>query len=158
MFYLENININDFSINPDTWVDLDFRGIADKQFMEWYNNKDREMLKFDLYTIGNIIRKEPHFGGAWYNREGNLIAIKEVKYNNPVTVVFWSDGTKTTSKCQKGDIYSKETGLTICVLKKLKNNNWFQKLINDWVPTDDKTTQVTLKDLRKKERGPHYAD
>ncbi len=48
---------------------------------------------------------------------------KDVIFNNPVTVVFWEDGTKTIVRCQEGDTYSKEAGLAMAIVKKLYGNS-----------------------------------
>ena len=47
-----------------------------------------------------------------------MLTIKKVIYNPPATIILWNDGTKTTSKCEYGDVYSKEMGFMLCVLKK----------------------------------------
>lgn len=62
------------------------------------------------------------------------IKVEKVVFNNPATIVFWEDGTKTVVKCQDGDTYSKETGFVMCYLKKLLgNDNTFNKEITKWV-------------------------
>lgn len=91
------------------------------------------------------------FGGMLADEYGNSLYIKEVIYNDPATIVFWSDGTKTTSKCQKGDIYSPEVGLILAVLKKITSGDFVATLLEDWVP--EGKTRVTLKDVRKKHRN-----
>lgn len=49
-------------------------------------------------------------------------AIEKVIFNDPATIVIWSDGTKTVVKCQDGDTYSKELGLAMCISKKFLGN------------------------------------
>ena len=44
--------------------------------------------------------------------------VKKVIYNNPATIVFWSDGTKTTSKCDNEDTFDEMTGFLLCIAKK----------------------------------------
>ncbi len=57
-----------------------------------------------------------------------------VIFNDPATVVYWSDDTKTVVKCQPGDTFSAETGLTTAMLKKyMGNDNTFNKVINYWL-------------------------
>lgn len=57
-----------------------------------------------------------------------------VIFNNPATIVYWSDGTKTVVKCQPGDTFSAETGLTTAMLKKyMGNDNTFNRVINYWL-------------------------
>ena len=41
-------------------------------------------------------------------REHYIPEIKNVYFNNPMTIVIWDDGTKTMVKCQPGDVYSEE--------------------------------------------------
>ena len=51
-----------------------------------------------------------------------------------VTIVFWDDGDKTVVKCQPGDTFSAEAGLTAAMLKKyMGNDNTFNKVINEWL-------------------------
>ena len=48
----------------------------------------------------------------------DYLAVDRVVYNDPATIVFWRDGTKTVVKCQQGDTYDKEKGLALCFMKK----------------------------------------
>ena len=45
--------------------------------------------------------------------------IKNVIFNAPATIVFWSDGSKTVVKCMDEDTYSKDVGLAMCFMKKM---------------------------------------
>lgn len=64
--------------------------------------------------------------------------IKDVIFNDPATIVLWADGTKTVVKCQDGDIYSKETGLALCIAKKaLGNKGNFNEIFKKWIPDGD---------------------
>lgn len=57
-----------------------------------------------------------------------------VIFNDPATIVYWSDGTKTVVKCQPGDVFSAEAGLTTAMLKKyMGNDNTFNRVINEWL-------------------------
>lgn len=67
--------------------------------------------------------------------------IANVYFNDPVTVVLWSDGTKTTVRCQEGDVYSKEVGLSLCVTKKaLGNMPNFNNIFRKWCPEEKMET------------------
>ena len=60
--------------------------------------------------------------------------IEKVIFNDPATIVLWKDGTKTVVKCNKGDTYSKETGLVMCIAKKaLGNKSNFNNVIKKWL-------------------------
>jgi hypothetical protein len=54
---------------------------------------------------------------------------KKVIFNNPATIVIWSDGTKTVVTRQKGDRYNKEEGLALCYMKKALGNS--SRVFND---------------------------
>lgn len=84
--------------------------------------------------------------------DGLKIYITKVLYNNPATIVFWSDGTQTRNICPPDILYNPDTGLAFCMLKKLMGNTEMAKLFNDWELKDyhnDKNHYVELKDVRK---------
>lgn len=72
-------------------------------------------------------------------RETYIPEVKNVYFNNPMTVVMWNDGTKTIVECQSGDVYSAETGLALCIAKKaLGNMPNFNNVFKKWIPEDKK--------------------
>lgn len=65
--------------------------------------------------------------------------IRNVIYNNPATIVKWRDGTKTVVKCQDGDTYNPETGLAMCIIKKLYGNKGrYNDIFKKWLPKKEK--------------------
>lgn len=89
-------------------------------------------LEFDLGEIKDIkfINQLPKF---------DKNEIKDVIYNNPATIVFWKDGTKTVVKCQKdkGDTYNPELGLAMCIIKKMCGNKGnYNDVFNKWLPKE----------------------
>ena len=67
--------------------------------------------------------------------------IKDVIFNDPATIVFWKDGTKTVVKCQKdkGDTYNPELGLAMCIIKKMSGNKGnYNDVFNKWLPDENK--------------------
>ena len=48
--------------------------------------------------------------------------VERVIYNDPATVVYWGDGTKTVVICHDGDVYDERTGFLLCCAKKLFGN------------------------------------
>lgn len=76
---------------------------------------------------------------------GRLPMPVNVIFNNPATIVFWDDGDKTVVKCQPGDTFSAETGLTTAMLKKyMGNDNTFNKVINEWLERSHHTNTPAL--------------
>lgn len=63
----------------------------------------------------------------------NYFAIKKVIFNNPATIVYWADGTKTVVKRQKGDRWDKEKGLAMAIAKKaLGNKGNYCNVLKKW--------------------------
>ena len=50
--------------------------------------------------------------------------IKDVIFNDPATIVFWIDGSKTVVKCQKGETFDPEKGLAMAISKKVLGNDY----------------------------------
>lgn len=61
--------------------------------------------------------------------------ITNVIFNDPATIVFWSDGTKTVVKCCEDDTFDKEKGLAMAVCKKVTGNNSerFHRGMRSWI-------------------------
>lgn len=62
-----------------------------------------------------------------------MLTIKKIMYKRPATIVFWNDGTKTVSVCEKGDVYNKELGFALCVLKKKYDNKTVHQMLDTYV-------------------------
>lgn len=52
----------------------------------------------------------------------NIPEVKKVIFNDPATIIYWKDGTKTVVKCQKGDYFDLEKGFAMAFLKKCWGN------------------------------------
>lgn len=83
--------------------------------------------------------------------------IKNVIFNDPATIVFWADGTKTVVKCQEGDIFDPEKGLTMAITKKVYGNKGsYCNVIKKWCdPYHEKQKEkndlvARIRDLGKK--------
>ena len=64
--------------------------------------------------------------------------IKNVIFNDPATIVFWEDGTKTVVKCQENDEFDPEKGLAMAIAKKAYGNkgNYCNKM-KKWLPKEE---------------------
>lgn len=64
-----------------------------------------------------------------------LPEIVKVHFNDPMTVVIWADGTKTTVKCDPEDWYDEHVGLAMCIAKKaLGNTGRYYEVFKKHVP------------------------
>ena len=62
-----------------------------------------------------------------------MLTIKKIMYKPPATIVFWNDGTKTVAVCEKGDVYNRELGFALCVLKKKYGNKKVHDMFDKYV-------------------------
>ena len=76
-----------------------------------------------------------------YNSMWKRTKIKNVIFNDPATIVFWSDGTKTVVKCGENDIYDPEKGLAMAVSKKClgtnKSHSNYMDEFKKWLPKEE---------------------
>lgn len=116
-----------------------------KYIYNWSNPRDEfPVFTVDLKLIPENRREVMDIEKALYSRNyedvtklGTLPLIKNVYFNPPATVVLWNDGTKTVVKCQDGDTYSKETGLALCIAKKVMGNKGnYNDIFRKWIPEE----------------------
>ena len=81
-----------------------------------------------------------------------LPEIKDVIFNEPATIVMWSDGTKTVVKCQEGEGYDPEKGMAMAISKKaLGNKGNYCEVFKKWLPEEEEVNddRVSSNDLHK---------
>lgn len=91
-----------------------------------------EPLLFEI----KLVYKKPILHHIYSNNylnffSNNIPEVKKVIFNDPATIVYWKDGTKTVVKCQNGDDFDPEKGFAMAFLKKCWGNkgNFNDKLI-----------------------------
>ena len=110
--------------------------------------------------------------------------IEKVLFQNPATIVFWSDGTKTVVNCmdnvetkkkivdgkeviirkpRKCDTYSKEAGLAMAIVKKWAGNNGnynniFRKFIPEMTEEEEKEIRPSIPTCEIGRWYPSFAD
>ena len=86
---------------------------------------DEALKREALYHRGDVRKEEPSM---------NAGSIKNVIFNPPATVVYWTDGTKTVVKCNENDIFDPEKGLALAVAKRCAGNRGaYYTEIRHWV-------------------------
>lgn len=64
--------------------------------------------------------------------------ITKVIFNDPATIVFWNDGSKTIVKCNPEDKFDPEKGLAMACMKKLfGNKGYYNDIFRKWLPEED---------------------
>lgn len=64
------------------------------------------------------------------------VEIVKVIFNNPATIVFWSDGKKTVVQCSSDEAFDEEKGLAMAISKRVLGNkgNYYNEF-KKWLPT-----------------------
>ena len=91
-----------------------------------------EPLLFEIKLVYEKTILHYNYANNYLNfLSNNIPEVKKVIFNDPATIVYWKDGTKTVVKCQKGDDFDPEKGFAMAFLKKCWGNkgNFNDKLI-----------------------------
>lgn len=126
------------------YADLYYTKVPENQISIDFDIKDADGNKKRGYH--EIVRTK------YIERNNPMISkIKNVIWNCPATIVFWTDGTKTVVKAHGNDSFDPEKGLVMAIAKKAMGNkgNYYNE-IKKWLdecPYDDKL--YTLDDLEK---------
>lgn len=84
-------------------------------------------IKKAIESIGDTKESNNHDWVSEFSnylvRTFNKTSIKDVIFNNPVTIVFWADGTKTVVKAENEE-FDPEKGLAMAIAKKALGNNY----------------------------------
>ena len=77
------------------------------------------------------------------------LSIHKVIFNNPCTIILWSDKTKTIVKCGEDEEYDPEKGMAMAISKKfLGNKGNYYETFKKWLPEEEKPIEfdVSFKD------------
>lgn len=105
---------------------------------------DYDIIIKHLYETPNLI--DTDCTSTWINMadllqdihriEKRRLTITNVIFNDPATIVFWSDGTKTVVKADN-ETFDAEKGLAIAVTKKFFGNKGsYYDEIKKWLPDE----------------------
>ena len=101
---------------------------------------EKEEEPMPTNTPNNFIFKLINNGGLIIRtrRQINMQLIKKVIFNDPATIVCWSDGTKTVVKCRGNDTFDPEKGLAMAISKKFFDNmSYYYDVFKKWLPKND---------------------
>ena len=95
-------------------------------------------------------------------RSSNTVPkIEHVIFNEPATIVFWKDGTKTVVKAQDGEEYDPEKGLAMAISKKAMGNNrdyylTFKKCLKKYEKQYPELPQISFEEAMKRASEAAY--
>ena len=133
-----------------------FDAISKKVLNEMRKHKEEhmrvstEILKFfnDMEETSSKRLQGNITTGYHYVDEGKpyLPAIKKVIFNEPATIVIWSDGIKTVVKCDC-ESFDPEKGMAMAIAKRaLGNNGNYYETFKKWLPEKPKPIDI-LRDM-----------
>lgn len=141
------------------------REMLAKGLTEGITNSDPESKQYAKQII-NLIYGVNTMTEMLYRRDElrmnaitNKPTIKDVIFNNPATIVFWSDNTKTVVKCQDGDIYDPEKGLAMAICKKFFGNKGnYCNEFNKWMKKYDEQCEINTFEYAMAKFYKHLTD
>lgn len=99
----------------------------------------KQYIDNDVQAVQAAATRHQVYYGQFFKPLTTLVpAIRKVIFNDPATIVFWMDGTKTIVKAQDGDIFDPEKGLTTAITKKaLGNKGNYCNELKKWLPEEE---------------------
>ena len=115
------------SLYPKMWITT-ARGNGKSAFLDY--------CKRDVEVTNRMLNH--HYG--YQQSKEYYFKIKKVIFNDPATIVFWADGSKTVVKCQEGDVFDKEKGLAMAISKRaLGDKGRYCEEFKKWIPEIEET-------------------
>ena len=92
----------------------------------------REILNYitnDIYTTKEAIKIMRN-------------SIKKIIFNDPATIIIWSNGDKTIVKCGEGETYDPEKGMAMAIAKHfLGDKGNYYETFKKWLPKEHETVK-----------------
>ena len=98
------------------WKAPSLKNIASTEMISYAKPVTGDIIRERINSIANNIRCGLEF--SIIKTSIGVPMIDRIIFNNPSTVVFWTDGTKTVVTAMDGDEFSKEYGLAMAIAKK----------------------------------------
>lgn len=146
VFYkLRQLNNGAMNERNQTLVGMEIRINYNEPYILSIEKKPRPQYVVNLNTcypsidISGLIKAANTIKKGFENMFGTLrnIEIVKVIFNEPATIIIWDDGTKTVVKAQKGEVFDKEKGLAMAVVKKAFGNNGnYYNEFKKWIPEE----------------------
>lgn len=138
-----------FTYRGETMIDITKGGRSRRYCVDWEENTNVETIGLGIWI--------DFFKDCAHVDISKPLTITNVIFNEPATIVFWSDGTKTVVKTQGEDEYDPEKGLAMAIAKKHMGNkgsyyNEFDKWLGKYYAEQEEANDILdgfLDDLRR---------
>ena len=106
--------------------------VAPKEAEEIRMNNNREIIEDFQDTLTKKFLYSEHSNIMLRNKS---VEITKVIFNNPATIVIWSDDKKTVVKCSIDEAFDEEKGLAMAISKRVLGNkgNYYNEF-KKWLP------------------------
>lgn len=107
------------------------------------NNKVGYLHDFLVEMEDETMKKQTTPYGLFYKpktpKQLAMNMIKDVIFNDPATIVIWTDNTKTVVKAD-GEPFDPEKGLAMAISKKFfGNKGYYYDIFKKWIPKEEET-------------------
>ena len=123
-----------------------------------FSNSNFEVNK---YCYNDVMAARDFLNSIYGISSSHIPEIKNVIFNDPATIVFWEDGTKTVVKCQDGDEFDPEKGLAMAIAKKAYGNKGsYCNKMKKWLPKEEQadTNRIILRGISEPKVFPVTVD
>ena len=111
--------------------------------MNFFNSN----FEVNKYCYNDVIAARDFLNFIYGMSSSHIPEIKNVIFNDPATIVFWEDGTKTVVKCQDGDEFDPEKGLAMAIVKKAYGNKGsYCNKMKKWLPKEEQVDTNNILD------------
>ena len=112
-------------------------------------NFSNSNFEVDKYCYDDIVTPRDLLNYMYGMNSSHIPEIKNVIFHDPATIVFWEDGTKTVVKCQDGDKFDPEKGLSMAIAKKAYGNKGdYCNKLKKWLPKEEQVdTNSSLRSI-----------
>lgn len=106
--------------------------VTPKEAEEIHMKNDRKIIEDFQDMLTKMFLYSEHSNIMLSNKS---VEITKVIFNNPATIVFWSDGKKTVVKCSCDEAFDEEKGLAMAISKRVLGNkgNYYNEF-KKWLP------------------------
>ena len=95
-------------------------------------------FEVNKYCYNDVMAARDFLNYMYGMSSSHIPEIKNVIFNDPATIVFWEDGTKTVVKCQDSDEFDPEKGLAMAIAKKAYGNKGgYCNKLKKWLPKEE---------------------
>lgn len=86
---------------------------------------------------------------SWPPHFAQMPSIRNVIFNPPATIIYWTDGTKTVVKCGENDVWDAEKGLAMAVAKRAMGNKGnYNKALKRWLKDRSERSETTRSEMK----------